>query len=351
MPGSLLFFILAVAGAVVAICHGLIPPLAMMPQWATNLVGGAIGGGLVAGVVFLSWRKLAAVLNEEAAGRRMLSSFALGFVATGIGAILFVAIGLVFVSGVGVRIAQGAILAGSLLLGLRVGYLLEIPFYPVVLSGSKTTCHVRTARSGMLKYLDTSVIIDGRIGGLSRTGFIEGEILVPEFVLTELQNIADSSNSLRRRKGRRGLEILRELMQDDSVKIRVVTRDYPSIKEVDRKLIRLVKEQNGTLVTTDYNLNRVAQVEGIRILNINELANAVKPPFIPGEEIAVEVIDRGEEIGQGVGYLDDGTMVVVENGRRHIGRKIKATVKSTLQTEAGRMLFVEPAGENPRWEK
>ena len=182
-------------------------------------------------------------------------------------------------------------------------------------------------------------------------GFIEGEILVPEFVLTELQNIADSSNSLRRRKGRRGLEILRELMQDDSVKIRVVTQDYPSIKEVDRKLIRLVKEQNGTLVTTDYNLNRVAQVEGIRILNINELANAVKPPFIPGEEIAVEVIDRGEEIGQGVGYLDDGTMVVVENGRRHIGRKIKAMVKSTLQTEAGRMLFVEPAGENPRWEK
>lgn len=201
------------------------------------------------------------------------------------------------------------------------------------------------------KILDTSIIIDGRIASLISTGFVEGEILVPEFILGELQNIADSSNSLRRRKGRRGLDVLNQLMQDDSVSIRVVTRDYPNIREVDRKLIHLAKDESATLVTTDYNLNRVAQVEGVTILNVNELSNAVKPRFIPGEGISVEIIDRGEEINQGIGYLDDGTMVVVENGRRHIGRTIKATVKSTLQTDAGRMLFVEPAGEHSRWER
>jgi uncharacterized protein YacL len=203
----------------------------------------------------------------------------------------------------------------------------------------------------MSKVLDTSVIIDGRVGDLITTGFIEGEILIPEFVLDELQGIADSTDALRRKKGRRGLEILRHLMENDHVAIRVVDRDYPSIAEVDRKLIRLAKEENAILITTDYNLNRVAQVEGIGILNVNELASAVKPRFVPGEPIDVEIIDRGAEINQGVGYLDDGTMIVVENGRRHIGRTIRATVKSTLQTDAGRMLFVEPANEAPRWDK
>ncbi len=351
MFGSLLFLILALTGGVVAARHGLIPPLGVMPQWAMSLLGGAVAGSLLAGLVYFAWKRLTVALDEEWAGWRLINSLLLGFVVTGVGAILYVAIGLIFASGVGVRIAQGAILGGSLLLGLRVGYLLESPLFSFGLPGLRPAGQVRMKRAGANKILDTSVIIDGRIGGLLRTGFIEGEVLVPEFVLAELQNIADSSNSLRRRKGRRGLEILRELMQDDSVEIRVIAQDYPSVKEVDRKLIRLVKERSGTLITTDYNLNRVAQVEGVEILNINELANAVKPPFIPGEEIAVEVIDRGEEIGQGVGYLDDGTMVVVENGRRHIGRKIKATVKSTLQTEAGRMLFVEPAGETSRWEK
>ena len=133
--------------------------------------------------------------------------------------------------------------------------------------------------------------------------------------------------------------------------IRVVGRDYPTIAEVDRKLIRLAKEEDAMLLTTDYNLNRVGQVEGISILNVNELAGAVRPRFVPGEQLDVEIIDRGAEINQGVGYLDDGTMIVVENGRRHIGRTIKTTVRSTLQTDAGRMLFAEPANEAPRWEK
>ena len=351
MVGSLFFLILAATGAVVAIRHGLIPPLGSIPQWGANLLGGAGAGSLLGGCVLFAWKRFAAKLDDETAGWHLINSFLLGFVATGAGAILYTAIGIVFDLGIGVRIAQGVILAGSLLLGLQMGYLLESPLFPTGSSGLRKVHQVRTKKGGPNKFLDTSVIIDGRIGELLRTGFIEGEVYVPEFVLAELQNIADSSNSLRRRKGRRGLEILRELMQDDSVRMSVIAQDYPSIKEVDRKLIRLVKEEGGILITTDYNLNRVAQVEGVKILNINELANAVKQPFIPGEEIAVEVIDRGEEIGQGVGYLDDGTMVVVENGRRHIGRTIKATVKSTLQTEAGRMLFVEPAGEAPRWGK
>lgn len=351
MSKSLFFLVLAGLGAAVAARHGLIPPVGTIPGWATNLLGGAGAGSALALLSVLVWRKLEVELAEEGVEARLVNSILLGFTATLVGAILYVAIGLIFATGVGVRIAQGILLTGSLLLGLRIGYLLDRPLTSLGRSGLRSARRLRKKTAVRSKVLDTSVIIDGRIGDLLRTGFIEGEVLVPEFVLAELQNIADSSNSLRRRKGRRGLEVLRGLMQDDSVEIRVFSRDYPAIREVDRKLIHLVKEEGGALITTDYNLNRVAQVEGVKILNINELLNAVKPRFIPGEEITVEVMDRGEEIGQGVGYLDDGTMVVVENGRRHIGRKIKATVKSTLQTEAGRMLFVEPAGESPRWER
>ncbi|MCK4600027.1 PIN domain-containing protein [Candidatus Bipolaricaulota bacterium] len=342
------FLVLTVVGAVTAVGHGLIPIVGSVPGWVMNLVGGGAAGGTLAGMLLLGLGKLKSELEREGVETRLVNSLLLGFVVSGIGAIFYLAIGLIFAAGVGVRIAQGSVLAGSLLLGLCLGYGLERPILGV---GKPRFVTHRSHKSGATasKVLDTSVIIDGRIGDLLRTGFLEGEIVVPEFVLAELQNIADSSNSLRRRKGRRGLEVLHELMEDDSVDLRVSSQDYLSIKEVDRKLIRLVKEKGGALITTDYNLNRVAQVEGVKILNINELANAVKPRFIPGEEITVEVIDRGEEIGQGVGYLDDGTMVVVENGRRHIGRKVKTTVKSTLQTEAGRMLFVEPVGEPPRW--
>ena len=189
------------------------------------------------------------------------------------------------------------------------------------------------------------MIIDGRIGDLAKTGFIEGKLIIPQFIMDELHSIADSSDSLRRRKGRRGLDILSDLRRNSEVDIETLDKDYPEIHDVDRKLILLAKELGARIVTTDYNLNKVAKVEGVRVLNINELANAVKPRFIPGEELEVEVIDRGEEIGQGVGYLDDGTMVVVENGRRFIGKKIRAIVNSSLQTEAGKMLFVRPKSE------
>jgi len=350
---GLLFLIIALAGAGGAIgaAHGFIPPLGPIPRLGTSLIGGGMIGALIGTGTWFGWRTTERILAEDDAPIRLLNGVFLGFITTIIGGILGVTIWLLFGNSVGARIAEGSVLAGSLLFGIRIGFAFDRPLY--LLRDGKAPAILRARKNDPAdrKVLDTSAIIDGRIGDLLRTGFLEGEILVPEFVLTELQGIADSSNSLRRRKGRRGLEVLRRLMQDDDVNIRVIGKDYPFIPEVDRKLLQLVKEEGGALITTDYNLNRVAQVEGVKILNINELANAVKPRFIPGEELTVEVIDRGEEIGQGVGYLDDGTMVVVENGRRHIGRKIKATVKSTLQTEAGRMLFVEPAGETPRWEK
>jgi len=187
--------------------------------------------------------------------------------------------------------------------------------------------------------LDTSVIIDGRIADISRTGFIEGEMLVPHFVLNELQHIADSSDALRRRRGRRGLEMLRRLQDDSVTPVRVVDVDIEGVREVDDKLVLLAKRLTCPIVTNDYNLNRVAQLQGVRVLNINELANAVKAMFLPGESLDIEIIQEGKEVGQGVGYLDDGTMVVVEDGKPYIGREVEVVVTKVLQTAAGRMLF------------
>jgi uncharacterized protein YacL len=187
--------------------------------------------------------------------------------------------------------------------------------------------------------LDTSVIIDGRIADISRTGFIEGEMLVPRFVLNELQHIADSSDALRRRRGRRGLEMLRRLQDESVTPVRITDIDIEDVREVDDKLVLLGKQLNCAIVTNDYNLNRVAQLQGVRVLNINELANAVKALFLPGESLDVRIIQEGKEIGQGVGYLDDGTMVVVEDGKTHVGHEIEVVVTKVLQTAAGRMLF------------
>ncbi len=187
--------------------------------------------------------------------------------------------------------------------------------------------------------LDTSVIIDGRIADISRTGFINGEMLVPRFVLNELQHIADSSEALRRRRGRRGLEMLRRLQNDSVTPVRIVDMDIDGVREVDDKLVLLAKRMTCPIVTNDYNLNRVAQLQGVRVLNINELANAVKAMFLPGESLDIEIIQEGKEVGQGVGYLDDGTMVVVEHGKPHIGRQVEVVVTKVLQTSAGRMLF------------
>lgn len=193
---------------------------------------------------------------------------------------------------------------------------------------------------GEPKVLDTSVIIDGRVLDIVRSGFLEGPLLLPRFVLRELQLIADSSDPLKRVRGRRGLELLGKLQE--TAPIEIVERDPEEIVQVDAKLVRLAQERGAKLITNDYNLNRVAHVEGVTVLNINELANAVKPVLLPGDELRVSVIKEGREGHQGVGYLDDGTMIVVENGRRLIGETIDVAVTSALQTNAGRMIFARP---------
>lgn len=194
--------------------------------------------------------------------------------------------------------------------------------------------------------LDTSVIIDGRIADIAQTGFIAGTILVPRFVLNELQHIADSSDTLRRNRGRRGLEILNKLQKDNEVPIEIADMDIPETPEVDSKLVRLGKRLDAPVLTNDYNLNRVAELQGVKVLNVNELANAVKAVVLPGETITVSIIQEGKEIGQGVGYLDDGTMVVVEDGKQYINNTMEVTVTRVLQTVAGRMIFATPNGSS-----
>ncbi len=191
------------------------------------------------------------------------------------------------------------------------------------------------------KLLDTSVIIDGRILDIAKTGFLEGEIVVPAFVLAELRHIADSGDGLRRARGRRGLDVLGKLRKELKVPIVVDETDYPELDEVDVKLLRLCRDRNGTVITNDYNLNKVASVTGIRVLNINDLANAVKPMLMAGEEMSVQIVREGKEPGQGVAYLDDGTMIVVENGRRYVGETVTVVVTTVLQTSAGRMIFTK----------
>jgi uncharacterized protein YacL len=190
--------------------------------------------------------------------------------------------------------------------------------------------------------LDTSVIIDGRIADISRTGFLSGTLLVPRFVLNELQHIADSSDALRRNRGRRGLDILNRMQKDTARPLRISDMDVDEVREVDDKLVALAKRLRCPVLTNDYNLNRVAEIQGVTVLNVNELANAVRLIFLPGESMHIEIIQEGKEMGQGVGYLDDGTMIVVEEGRRHIGTTINVTVTKVLQTAAGRMIFARP---------
>ena len=189
------------------------------------------------------------------------------------------------------------------------------------------------------KILDTSVIIDGRIKDICDTGFMEGNLIVPRFVLEELQLIADSSDSMKRSRGRRGLDILNKIQKSTDIKIDIVDQDFPKLKGVDAKLVALAKKRNAKLITNDYNLNKVAELQGIKILNVNELANALKPVVLPGEVITVKVIKEGKETGQGVAYLEDGTMVIVDNANKLLGQNVQVVVTSVLQTTAGRMIF------------
>ena len=190
-----------------------------------------------------------------------------------------------------------------------------------------------------VKILDTSSIIDGRIADMAETGFLEGPLLVPEFVLRELQLVADSQDGSKRQRGRRGLDVLQRMRADNKLEVQIVKTDFPAIREVDQKLIELAKTIGGKILTTDFNLNKVAHLHTVDVLNINDLANALKPVVLPGERMSVSILKEGKEMNQGVGYLDDGTMVVVDHARRMIGRSVEIAVTSVLQTASGKMIF------------
>ncbi len=191
------------------------------------------------------------------------------------------------------------------------------------------------------RLLDTSVIIDGRIADICDAGFLDGALIVPRFVLNELQFIADSSDSMKRSRGRRGLDVLNRMQKSSSISIEIVEQDFPKIKGVDGKLVALAQKISAKLLTNDYNLNKVAELQGVRVLNVNELANAMKPVVLPGEPMVVKIIREGKEAGQGVGYLDDGTMIIVDSAQRMINSTVEVVVTSVLQTTAGRMIFTE----------
>jgi len=194
---------------------------------------------------------------------------------------------------------------------------------------------------GDVPILDTSVIIDGRIADICDAGFIQGTLIVPRFVLEELQYIADSADSIKRSRGRRGLDVLNRMQKSTGINIEIIDQDFPKIKTVDAKLVALAKNISGKIMTNDFNLNKVAELQGVKILNVNQLANAMKPIVLPGEQMAVKIIKDGKEQGQGVAYLDDGTMIIVDNAQKYHGISVIVTVTSVLQTTAGRMIFSE----------
>jgi uncharacterized protein YacL len=204
---------------------------------------------------------------------------------------------------------------------------------------SKIPLFHRMEESEGNKILDTSTIIDGRIADVCETGFMEGTLIIPQFVLYEIQHIADLQDPVKKTRGRRGLEILHRLQKQASVKVKIVDYDFPKLKDVDSKLIALAKNMNGKIVTNDFNLNKVAELQGIEVMNLNELATALKPSVLPAEQMTIRVVKEGKEHGQGIGYLDDGTMIVVDDARKLLGKTVDVIVTSLLQTTSGRMIF------------
>jgi uncharacterized protein YacL len=310
----------------------------VQPLWA-NLLAGVVGGLFVASV--LEWVSRSVKRRVGAGeGVAILNGSIVGLIGALFGLLGYMVLELLFQRSLWLQLIEAGVIFFFTYLGFIIGFNRENLLLSLV-GGERSGASTKRST----KLLDTSVIIDGRISDLVKTGFIEGQIVVPQFVMDELQSIADSADGLRRRRGRRGLDILGDLRTQLNSNFQILERDYPSHHAVDRKLIQLAKELSAKIITTDFNLNKVAKVEGISVLNINELANSVKPRFIQGEDLEVEVISPGEESDQGIGYLDDGTMVVVENGRPYIGKKILVTVSNVLQKEAGKMLFVRPKGE------
>ncbi|MDX2270270.1 MAG: PIN domain-containing protein [Bryobacter sp.] len=292
---------------------------------------------LLLGSVLASLLVLAEIRLRTVSLKRLLGA-ALGFL-LGLLASLLVAVVLKLAlpaSGASLAFLQIIILIALPFLGLQIGSskgeLLDLSALGGLIGGEKST-------QAAYKILDTSVIIDGRVAEILETGFLDGTIVIPQFVLRELQMVADSSDSLKRNRGRRGLDILQRLQKSPKVTVQIVEQDFPQIREVDLKLIELAKLFSSKIVTNDFNLNKVAQLQGVQVLNINELANSLRPVVLPGEIMRVFIVKEGKEASQGVAYLDDGTMVVVDNARKMISKTIDIAVTSVLQTTAGKMIF------------
>ncbi len=292
-----------------------------------QLLAGALGGGALGALaVWLEWR----------AGQMPLEHTFWGVAGGGLGLLAGYVAGTAVVSlvpGVG---AAGRDLPE--LLGAYLGATVALR-RRADLDGLTAKLFSRGSRGELFKVLDTSVIIDGRIADICETGFVDGTLIVPQFVLRELQQVADSGDSLKRNRGKRGFDVLQRLQRIPKVIVKIHDLDFPQIGEVDRKLIEVAKMLGGKVLTNDYNLNKVAELSGVPVLNINELANSLKPVVLPGEPMQVRVLKEGKEAGQGVGYLDDGTMVVVDHGKKYLGQSVDVMVTSVLQTTAGRMIF------------
>ena len=313
-------FILAVA----ITCY-LISPFGLSPQRDAG-----VGAFLGIAIIIFEWRLLRVSLKR-------LIGAAIGSILGIFGAYLFA------------LVISTSLPAGATRSFLQIMVMLLMAYVGLIVGANKGDLLNLAALGGIFggekqlrksyKILDTSVIIDGRIADIAETGFFDGTVVTPQFVLRELQLVADSGDSLKRNRGRRGLDILQRLQKVPSLQVQIVEDDFPGVREVDLKLIELAKLYEGKIITNDFNLNKVAQLQGVEVLNINELANALKPIVLPGESMRVFILKEGKEYNQGVAYLDDGTMVVVDNARKMIGKNIDVAVTSVLQTTAGKMIF------------
>ncbi len=320
------WFILGRLVFVVAVVYS---ALVLQPVGPSMVLNVLLGAGLALVAVALEWQLRDTPVTHVA------------------GAILGGAIGLALAKGIGAAL-YWADPGNAAVAFLHTFVLLVFPYLGLVMGGRKgewleparlVTLFRATGSDRRYRILDTSVIIDGRIADLCDTGFIDGTLVIPQFVLKELQLVADSADSMKRNRGRRGLDILQKIQKMSGAEVIVSDVDFPEVREVDLKLIELARTLSGKIVTNDFNLNKVAQLRGVQVLNINELANALKPVVLPGELMKVFILKEGKEYNQGVAYLDDGTMVVVDNARRMIGKTIDIAVTSVLQTTAGKMIF------------
>jgi uncharacterized protein YacL len=297
------------------------------PFWSALLLGLGIGG-----LVVVIERRIARSTLQRLLG--MTAGLAAGFLCAALVSVVLSQTG--GATSPGLRFAQLACLLGFAFVGGAAGAAKGDLLNLSALGGVFGT---ETATGADRKILDTSVIIDGRIADIAETGFLDGTLVVPQFVLQELQTVADSSDSMRRTRGRRGLDVLQRIQKMPHLKVQIVAQDFPQVREVDMKLIELARLFNSKIITNDFNLNKVAHVRGVEVLNINELTNSLKPIVLPGELMRVFILKEGKEYNQGVAYLDDGTMVVVDNARRMISKTIDISVTSVLQTTAGKMIF------------